>query len=130
LVKYWGKVHEDLIIPANSSLSITIDQGDLCSRTVVELRDDSSPEPKAAVRLILNGREEKITKRVERIIGIMRERTCGVEVKDSESGELVTLTKEELLKKSLVITSENNFATASGLASSSSGLSCLSFALA
>jgi diphosphomevalonate decarboxylase len=28
------------------------------------------------------------------------------------------------------ITSENNFATASGLASSSSGLSCLSFALA
>lgn len=28
------------------------------------------------------------------------------------------------------VTSENNFATASGLASSSSGLSCLSFALA
>jgi diphosphomevalonate decarboxylase len=25
LIKYWGKVHEDLIIPANSSLSITID---------------------------------------------------------------------------------------------------------
>jgi mevalonate pyrophosphate decarboxylase len=25
LVKYWGKVHEELIIPANSSLSITID---------------------------------------------------------------------------------------------------------
>ncbi len=97
---------------------------------MVELRDDWGSEPKAAVRLILNGKEEKITKRVERIIGIMRERTCGVEVKDSESGEPVTLTKEELLKKSLVITSENNFATASGLASSSSGLSCLSFALA
>lgn len=25
LVKYWGKVDEHLIIPANSSLSITID---------------------------------------------------------------------------------------------------------
>lgn len=25
LIKYWGKVHEELIIPANSSLSITID---------------------------------------------------------------------------------------------------------
>jgi len=30
----------------------------------------------------------------------------------------------------IIIESENNFATASGLASSSSGLSCLSFALA
>jgi mevalonate pyrophosphate decarboxylase len=30
----------------------------------------------------------------------------------------------------LRVTSENNFATASGLASSSSGLSCLAFALA
>ena len=25
LVKYWGKVDEDLIIPVNSSLSITVD---------------------------------------------------------------------------------------------------------
>jgi diphosphomevalonate decarboxylase len=40
------------------------------------------------------------------------------------------LTREQVLKLKLRITSVNNFATASGLASSSSGLSCLSFALA
>jgi diphosphomevalonate decarboxylase len=42
----------------------------------------------------------------------------------------VEITKEQILKMKLRITSVNNFATASGLASSSSGLSCLSFALA
>jgi mevalonate pyrophosphate decarboxylase len=38
--------------------------------------------------------------------------------------------RESLIKMDLLITSENNFATASGLASSSSGLSCLAFVLA
>ena len=66
LVKYWGKVHEQMIIPANSSLSITIDQGDLCSRTVVELipgSEDASQEVKS-VELILNGKQETITNRI------------------------------------------------------------------
>ena len=40
------------------------------------------------------------------------------------------ISRDQLLKLGLRITSENNFATASGLASSSSGLSCLAFALA
>lgn len=42
LVKYWGKVDEELIIPANSSISLTIDQNDLCSRTMVQLIDIST----------------------------------------------------------------------------------------
>jgi diphosphomevalonate decarboxylase len=37
LVKYWGKVDEQLIIPTNNSLSITVDKKDLCSRTRVTL---------------------------------------------------------------------------------------------
>ena len=37
---------------------------------------------------------------------------------------------EEILKWKIKITSKNNFHTAAGLASSSSGLSCLGFALA
>ena len=80
---------------------------------------------------MLNGKPEKISKRVERIIQILRERTQGVKVQDSVNHhEDVVLTREQLVKKKLRIRSENNFATASGLASSSSGLSCLSFALA
>lgn len=38
LVKYWGKVDEQLIIPTNNSLSITLDKKDLCSRTRVTLK--------------------------------------------------------------------------------------------
>ena len=74
LIKYWGKVHEDLIIPANSSLSITIDQNDLCSKTRVELVDPSTQEEREIV-LILNGKEEKISTRMKRIMEIMRTRT-------------------------------------------------------
>lgn len=51
-----------------------------------------------------------------------------VSVKGNE--DKLVLSRDQLLKMRLRITSENNFATASGLASSSSGLSCLSFALA
>jgi diphosphomevalonate decarboxylase len=46
LVKYWGKIHEELIIPANSSLSITIDKKDLSSTTKVILLDKDSEEDK------------------------------------------------------------------------------------
>lgn len=36
LIKYWGKFHEDLIIPLNSSLSMTLNCDDIYSQTVVE----------------------------------------------------------------------------------------------
>ena len=43
LVKYWGKVHEKLIIPANSSLSITVNKHDLCSKTKITLFKSEAP---------------------------------------------------------------------------------------
>ena len=83
LIKYWGKVHESLIIPANSSLSITIDQNDLCSKTLVELHSQQEgPE----IELILNGKQEKISERLVRILEIMKERTKGVKVIDKTTG--------------------------------------------
>lgn len=127
LIKYWGKVHESLIIPANSSLSITIDQNDLCSKTLVELH---SQEEAPEIELVLNGQKEKVSERMKRIVEIMRERTNGVKVLEKATGNQVEISKDQILKMKLRITSVNNFATASGLASSSSGLSCLSFALA
>ena len=66
---------------------------------------------------------------MKRIMEIMRTRTQGVKAQD-ENGLDVEISRDQLLKLGLRITSENNFATASGLASSSSGLSCLAFALA
>lgn len=38
LIKYWGKADEDLIIPLNSSLSITLDSNDIYSETSVEFK--------------------------------------------------------------------------------------------
>ncbi len=70
-------MHEEQIIPANSSLSITIDQNDLCSKTRVELVDPASQGGRDIV-LILNGKEEKISQRMTRIMEIMRARTQGV----------------------------------------------------
>ncbi len=67
---------------------------------------------------------------MKRIVEIMRERTNGVKVLEKATGNQVEISKDQVLKMKLRITSVNNFATASGLASSSSGLSCLSFALA
>lgn len=71
LIKYWGKADEKLIIPANSSLSITIDQGDLCSKTIITLveRTDESQEE---AELILNGKKDKITDRIRNIINILK----------------------------------------------------------
>ena len=37
LVKYWGKLNAEYIIPANSSLSITIDMAHMKSETIVRL---------------------------------------------------------------------------------------------
>lgn len=67
---------------------------------------------------------------MKRIVEIMKERTCGVKVVEKATSNQVEISKDQILKMKLRITSVNNFATASGLASSSSGLSCLSFALA
>jgi diphosphomevalonate decarboxylase len=92
LIKYWGKVHEDMIIPANSSLSITIDQNDLCSKTKVELVDPAIQEGREIV-LILNGKEEKISSRMKRILEIMRTRTQGVSAKN-ESGNTIEIPRE------------------------------------
>ena len=40
LIKYWGKINEEYIIPANSSLSITLDINQMNSITEVQLLDD------------------------------------------------------------------------------------------
>jgi len=67
LVKYWGKVDEQLIIPTNNSLSITVDKKNLCSRTKVTLVPHSGGgEP--TVTLVLNEKPEPISKRILNVI--------------------------------------------------------------
>lgn len=87
LVKYWGKLDEEYIIPLNPSLSITIDQTDLCSRTHLKLiREESITEKDPPqVKLILNGKEDKVTQRILNVVNAIRLRTQGVEAYDVES---------------------------------------------
>jgi len=54
LVKYWGKAHEQLIIPSNNSLSLTINKAQLSSTTTLTLHNGRVGT--AAVSLTLNGK--------------------------------------------------------------------------
>ncbi len=115
LVKYWGKrekgkdcKYTSLNLPQNSSLSITLDAGEeLLTRTSVVFSEKLAQDT-----FYLNGKKQ-----------------------DMKSPELKErfLAIEELRKLSGVgtralIVSNNSFPTASGLASSASGLAALTFA--
>ena len=141
LVKYWGKLDKHLIIPTNSSLSITIDPASMCSRTTIRL---VRPEIKdsGSISLRLNGKTSEVTQRIKNVVEKVKESVQKlideqkVEILDktywgkkldcSDPKDAVT----QLLTWGIHIESSNNFNTAAGLASSSSGLSCLGFALA
>ncbi len=107
LVKYWGKRDEDLILPHNSSISVTLDG--FYSHTTVDFDKKYLDDV-----FILNNEEvEKESKAYKKYIGrflkIVREKT----------GQ----------KLKVKIVSKNNFPTSSGIASSASGFSALATAI-
>ncbi|MEK6957742.1 MAG: diphosphomevalonate decarboxylase [archaeon] len=103
LVKYWGKRNEELILPYNSSISMTLDK--LYTTTTVEFSKKYSKD-----ELTIDG--EKISgeelERVERQLNLIR-RTAKV----SEKAK---------------IASASNFPKAAGLASSASAFAALTLA--
>lgn len=78
--RYWGKRDAKLILPTNSSLSVTLDQDNLRSTTTS--RADPSFEKD---RLWLNGEEEEIQEvgRLSTCIREMKRMRREVEAKDS-----------------------------------------------
>ncbi|KAI8868261.1 Diphosphomevalonate decarboxylase [Ramicandelaber brevisporus] len=114
VVKYWAKRDTELILPTNSSLSCTLSQDKLHSRTTI--RADPSF---TADRLWLNGQERPVAtdSRLVNCISTARARRAAIEAADSS--------KPKFSQWYLHIVSENNFPTAAGLASSASGLACL-----
>ncbi|KAJ7638319.1 GHMP kinase [Roridomyces roridus] len=119
-IKYWGKRDTKLILPTNSSLSVTLDQDHLRSTTTS--RADASFEKD---RLWLNGIEEEI-----KPVGRMA--TCIAEMKRlrKELVEDKDPSAAPLSKYFVHIASYNNFPTAAGLASSASGFAALTASLA
>ncbi|BGP41113.1 diphosphomevalonate decarboxylase [Rhodotorula kratochvilovae] len=120
VVKYWGKRDTSLILPTNSSLSVTLSQDHL--RSLTTARCITSGDAKD--RLWLNGEEEEIKDggRTARCLAEMRALRRKVESENPSLPQLSTFPVH--------IASENNFPTAAGLASSASGLSALIATLA
>ena len=107
LIKYWGKRDSDLILPYNSSISVTLDS--LYSHTTVDFDNKYAEDI-----FILDGKEMERDSRgykkyIGRFLNIVREKyNIDLRVK---------------------IVSKNNFPTSAGLASSASGFSALSMAI-
>ncbi|XP_063801715.1 diphosphomevalonate decarboxylase isoform X2 [Pseudophryne corroboree] len=120
VIKYWGKRNEQLILPINSSLSVTLHQEQLKTTTTVAASRDFAED-----RIWLNGKEDNINH--PRLQSCLREirrlarkrRSGGVE--DGVS---------RILNDKVHICSVNNFPTAAGLASSAAGYACLVYSLA
>jgi diphosphomevalonate decarboxylase len=128
LVKYWGKANEELIIPLNSSISITLDRNVLCSRTNLTL----TPNNLKKISVNLNGAVQEF-ERVssgEPVVSLdtdllSRKRLFKMLHKVYQNSRLA-----EPESYSIEISSVNNFPTACGLASSASGFACLAHCLA
>ncbi|KAG1715779.1 hypothetical protein ID866_1403 [Astraeus odoratus] len=118
-IKYWGKRDQSLILPSNSSLSVTLSQDHLCSTTTS--RTCAAYEENL---LWLNGKQVKIDedKRLSTCLRAMR--------KQREQFETTHPNEPKISQWKVHICSENNFPTAAGLASSASGFAALVYSLA
>ncbi|KAI5081807.1 hypothetical protein GOP47_0001550 [Adiantum capillus-veneris] len=122
VIKYWGKRNQKLILPINSSISITLNPHDLSATTTVAVSPSFTAD-----RLWLNGKEVSIEG--DRYQNCLREiRSRATEVTDPKTSRIITKKDWESLHVHIV--SKNNFPTAAGLASSAAGFACLVYALA
>ncbi|KAJ2926632.1 hypothetical protein H1R20_g10462, partial [Candolleomyces eurysporus] len=120
VIKYWGKRDTKLILPTNSSLSVTLDQDHLRSTTTSRADPSFTKDT-----LWLNGKEDEIKAggRLETCIREMKRlRKEIIEDKDASA--------PKLSQYKVHIASYNNFPTAAGLASSASGFAALVSSLA
>ncbi|XP_065298949.1 diphosphomevalonate decarboxylase isoform X7 [Dermacentor albipictus] len=119
VIKYWGKTNEDLIIPANESLSLTLSTEHLCATTTVavgkKFRED---------RIWLNGNYVFSHSR-EELIHSPRLQNCLHEIRKRSRECLHKHDFPDYADWNVHICSINNFPTSAGLASSAAGYACL-----
>ncbi|XP_032671428.1 diphosphomevalonate decarboxylase [Odontomachus brunneus] len=111
VIKYWGKRDESLILPTNDSISATLDINQLCAKTTVMISQDFKKDC-----IWLNEREEDIKN--------PRLQNCLNEIRK------LSQLPSHMNDWKIHISSNNNFPTAAGLASSAAGYACLTAALA
>ncbi|XP_047566091.1 diphosphomevalonate decarboxylase isoform X1 [Lutra lutra] len=120
VIKYWGKRDEDLVLPINSSLSVTLHQDQLRTTTTAVISKDFTED-----RIWLNGLEEDVGQ--PRLQACLREIRRLARKRRSASDEDPAALS---LSYKVHIASVNNFPTAAGLASSAAGYACLAYTLA
>lgn len=117
LVKYWGKFDESEILPMNDSIGLTLNTDDICTTTSVTFNKKNTEDT-----FILNGKPSKITNRMINVLGKVRERARTLP-------QYSSMHDYEWKSYHFRIESHNSFPSASGMASSASGFSCLAAAL-
>ena len=122
VIKYWGKRDTKLMLPTNSSLSLTLSQDDLRSVTTIRACPEY-PLPNSCLEIFyLNGiKQDQGARRLQNVVSLARKARKAMETNDKAL--------EKVADWPLIIASVNNFPTAAGLASSASGFACLTFAL-
>lgn len=124
-IKYWGKASKEYNTPINSSVSVTLDQADLCAVTTASASHQFTQD-----RLWLNGEEEVQAHKSKRfracVDGVCKLATDRI---DAKTGN-VLVKKEEWSNMKFHISSYNTFPTAAGLASSAAGYAALVAAMA
>ena len=120
LIKYWGKEDEELIIPLNNSISLTLDTNTFYTETKVtikqtcEVKDNTKEND---ISLIINGKASNITKRIKNIF------------KKFLSMDNQICKELSISKLDIKIESINTFPIASGCASSASSMAALVLAI-
>lgn len=115
LIKYWGKRNEDLILPINDSLSMTLSTDEMCAKTTA-----AASETFEKNQMWLNGEEVPFEDN-PRVMRCVRELKRLASLKPNPKFPI---------EWNLRICSKNNFPTAAGLASSAAGYACLVYTLA
>jgi len=124
IIKYWGKRDETLILPINSSMSGTIDQGSMCSKTTITASLSAKEHT-----MSLNG--ERVDFNAKRLQTVFKALLARAEDLVGPLPEKRVLVKKEDWKLyKMNVDSANDFPTAAGLASSASGLACFTSCLA
>ncbi|OLY84498.1 Diphosphomevalonate decarboxylase [Smittium mucronatum] len=133
VVKYWGKRNSELILPTNSSLSCTLSQDHLNTKTSIRASPSYTSD-----RLWLNGFEEdlyasaRLTNCIRELRRLRKEKENELSSSDLASPENLEAAEHHVPPLSewcIHVASENNFPTAAGLASSASGYAALVQAL-
>jgi diphosphomevalonate decarboxylase len=130
LVKYWGKQDEDLIIPLNSSLSVTLDKNVLKTKTSVMLIKKYEKFNEKDIKLWFDKNLIEFNESDEKLNEIKNHNLINIK---RFLRVLDRIRKNSRLENAnsyaIRICTYNTFPTACGLASSASGNACMALAL-